>query len=358
MYNTEVLKIEEKLIKERMIKDIKNTVVIKKAADLIKKGEVVAFPTETVYGLGANALNSNAVEKIFKAKGRPSDNPLIAHIATKKQLLSLINTDIPVVAEKLIDTFWPGPLTIIFNKSKIVPDITTASLQTVAVRMPSHPVALALIKKAQSPLAAPSANSSGLPSPTKAEHVYNDLNGKIPLIVDGGICNIGVESTVIEIIDNHVNILRPGGITKKMITNCLGNDFKVTSEINKEVENPRSPGMKYKHYSPNTPLWIIKNESISKTLKNKKNIQNKKTLLILTNETIENIKNEQFDFDIENMGSINDLNYIAKNLFNLLRKTDKKNYDLILIEEVPDIDIGEAIMNRLKKAALKIIEKG
>ena len=355
MYNTEVLKIENNLIKDNLINDIKNTVVIKKAADLIKKGEVVAFPTETVYGLGANALNSNAVEKIFKAKGRPSDNPLIAHISNKKQLLSLVDKEIPVVAEKLIDNFWPGPLTIIFDKSKIVPNITTASLQTVAVRMPSHPVALALIEKAQTPLAAPSANSSGLPSPTKAEHVYSDLNGKIPLIVDGGICNIGVESTVIEIIDNQVNILRPGGITKEMIKKCVGRNYEVTSEISKKIEKPRSPGMKYKHYSPNTPLWIIKNKSINKVLTNKKIIDNKKTLLILSKESIKDIENKKFDLDIENMGSINDLNYIAKNLFNLLRKADKNDYELILIEEVPNVDIGEAIMNRLKKAALKII---
>jgi L-threonylcarbamoyladenylate synthase len=354
MYNTEVLKIDDNLIKENRISDIKDTVVIKKAADLIKKGEVVAFPTETVYGLGANALNSSAVKKIFKAKGRPSDNPLIAHISNKKQLSNLINAEIPEVVERLISEFWPGPLTIIFNKSKIVPDITTASLDTVAVRMPSHPVALALIEKVQLPLAAPSANSSGLPSPTKAEHVYNDLNGKVPLIVDGGICNIGVESTVIEIKANQVNILRPGGITKEMIINRVGKAFKVISEHDKKVDNPKSPGMKYKHYSPQTPLWIVKKSSINNIFSDNK-LANRKTLFILTKETVDNVNLKEVDVDIENMGSINDLNYIAKHLFNLLRDADKKDYDLILIEEVPDRDIGEAVMNRLKKAALKII---
>ncbi|MGM0445374.1 MAG: L-threonylcarbamoyladenylate synthase [Bacillota bacterium] len=354
MYNTEVLKIEDNLIKDNKISDIKNTVVIKKAADLIKKGEVVAFPTETVYGLGANALNSSAVEKIFKAKGRPSDNPLIAHISNKQQLSRLINTNIPEVVERLISKFWPGPLTIIFNKSKIVPDITTASLDTVAIRMPSHPVALALIEEVQSPLAAPSANSSGLPSPTKAEHVYNDLDGKIPLIVDGGICNIGVESTVIEIEDRQVNILRPGGITKEMIINRIGRDFKVISDNNNKVDNPKSPGMKYKHYSPQTPLWIIRKKSVKSIFADDR-LSDQKTLFILTKETADKINLEEIDVDIENMGSINNLNYIAKHLFNLLRDVDKKGYQLILIEEVPDKDIGEAIMNRLKKAALKII---
>src|SRR6056297_1822119 len=285
MYNTEIEKITQNLIKEEKIDEIKNSLAIKKAVELILQDEVVAFPTETVYGLGANALKAKAVNKIFKAKGRPSDNPLIAHIASDKQLPELIAGDIPETVKKLIKRFWPGPLTIIFNKSKLVPDITTAGLNTVAVRMPSHPVALALIQKVNLPLAAPSANSSGFPSPTKAEHVYNDLNGKIPLIVDGGICNIGVESTVVEIKDNSVNILRPGGIPKERIEEVLGADFKVETANQAEVKKPKSPGMKYKHYAPRTPLWIVKSDNIKKVLK-ENDFNHAKTVVILTNESL------------------------------------------------------------------------
>ena len=355
MYNTEVIKIKDSLIKEKSIDKIAETTAIKKAAQHLLNNEVVAFPTETVYGLGANALEKQAVSKIFEAKGRPSDNPLIAHISDKKQLPVLIEGDVTGVAEILINEFWPGPLTLIFNKSMRMPQVTTAGLNTVAVRMPSHPVALALISKVNLPLAAPSANSSGFPSPTRAQHVYNDLNGKIPLIVDGGICNIGVESTVVEIEENIVNILRPGGITRRMINEVIGDSYQVKIADTAEVNRPKSPGMKYKHYAPRTPLWIFKNENNLQELLNDYNINNRETLVILSSETLNTVDKNTIKTDLKNMGTINNLEYIAQNLFNLLREADQKSYDLVLIEEVPNRDIGEAVMNRLKKAAVKII---
>lgn len=355
MYNTKIKKIEERLIKDQNFDEIADTTAIKKAAQYLINNEVVAFPTETVYGLGANALEKQAVMKIFEAKGRPIDNPLIAHIADKEQLPVLIEDNINSIAEKLIDEFWPGPLTLIFNKGKKVPQITTAGLNTVAVRMPDHPVALALISKVNLPLAAPSANSSGFPSPTRAQHVYNDLNGKIPLIVDGGICNIGVESTVIELEGNTVNILRPGGITRRMISEVIGDSYHVKMAEKTEVKKPKSPGMKYKHYAPHTPLWIFKTENNLAQLLDEYNINNKNTLVILSSETLSRLDESSIKTNLNNMGTIDNLEYIAHNLFNLLRKADQKDYELILIEEVPNRDMGEAVMNRLKKAAIKII---
>ncbi|MBS3811097.1 MAG: threonylcarbamoyl-AMP synthase [Halanaerobiales bacterium] len=355
MYKTALLKIKRDLINNKNIEIIEQTKAIKQAAELIVENEVVAFPTETVYGLGANALQEKAVLKIFEAKGRPTDNPLIVHISRREQLFKLIKGYILKVADKLIDEFWPGPLTIIFKKSSQVPQITTAGLETVAVRMPSHPIALALINQTELPLAAPSANSSGFPSPTSAEHVYSDLNGKIPLIIDGGICDIGLESTVVEIQSEQVNILRPGAITMEMIKKVVGNTHLVKTINHKEYVKPKSPGMKYKHYSPSTPLWIVKKDSsITKILK-KNNINNEKTLIIVSSETLQNLKLNQIKARIKNLGSINDLNYIAKNLFKILRESDLEDFKLILIEEVSQKDIGIAVMNRLTKAATKII---
>ncbi len=355
MYKTAVLKIKRDLINNKNIEIIEQTKAIKKAAELIVENEVVAFPTETVYGLGANALKEKAVLKIFEAKGRPTDNPLIVHISRREQLFKLIKGCILKAADKLIDEFWPGPLTIIFKKSSRVPQITTAGLDTVAVRMPSHPIALALINQTELPLAAPSANSSGFPSPTHAEHVYSDLNGKIPLIVDGGICDIGLESTVIEIQSGQVNILRPGAITIEMIKGVVGNTHLVKTINHKEHVRPKSPGMKYKHYAPSTPLWIVKkSSSITKILK-KNDINNEKTLIIVSSETLQDLRSNQIKTKIKDLGSINDLDYIAKNLFKILRESDLEGFKLILIEEVSKRDIGIAVMNRLTKAATKII---
>ena len=215
----------EKLALDSVLRaKLKNDSAVIEAAELLKKGEVVALPTETVYGLAADAMNPKAVKKIFKAKGRPQDNPLIVHIADKAQLEQLTAFEIPVKAEKLMKKFWPGPLTIIFSKSPDVPAETSAGLQTIAVRMPAHPLMLAVIERSNLVLAAPSANTSGFPSPTRAEHVYDDLKGKIPLILDGGPCQLGVESTVLDIRGDQLRVLRPGGISREEISQFLGEE--------------------------------------------------------------------------------------------------------------------------------------
>lgn len=354
MYKTQILKVKQKLIRENRIDEIKDTEAIRTAAKYILNNQLVAFPTETVYGLGANALDNDAVNKIFVAKGRPADNPLIVHISNKRQLLEIVEQSISEAANKLIDTFWPGPLTLIFRKKEKIPAVTTADLSTVAVRMPSHPVALALIEATELALAAPSANSSGFPSPTKAVHVYNDLNGKIPLIIDGGICNIGVESTVVEIKENKIEILRPGAVTKEMISEVLKDGITVNLVSESEKNKPRSPGMKYKHYAPNTPLWIFNQDKLKRLLKDSK-INNKKTVIVATSQTAVHIKNKEIKAELIDMGSNDNLAKIAYSLFSLLRDIDQRDFDLVLIEEVPSKGIGEAIMNRLKKAATKII---
>ena len=231
---------------------------IEKAAKILKSGGLVAIPTETVYGLAADALNSDAVAKIFKAKGRPMDNPLIVHISRFEEIYRLVK-GVPHKAKELADRYWPGPMTIILPKSDIIPDEVSAGLPTVAVRMPSHPVARAIIEKTGRPLAAPSANSSGLPSPTTAKHVMDDMNGKIEAIVDGGPCDVGIESTVVTLATDPPRLLRPGGITHEQLEAVLGHvdiDPAVLSQL-KEGERPASPGMKYKHYSPKAEVYIV-----------------------------------------------------------------------------------------------------
>ena len=235
---------------------------IKYAAQVIEEGGLVAFPTETVYGLGADALNKTAVEKIFKAKGRPSDNPLIVHVADKKSVGNLV-LRIPEKAEKLMDAFWPGPLTLVMDKQSIVPDIITAGLDTVAIRVPSHPIALALIREAKLPIAAPSANISGKPSPTDSKHVINDLYGKVDVIIDGGFSNIGVESTVVDMVVDPPMLLRPGGITLEQLEDVIGNVRIDPGIAQKNLDGkvvPKSPGMKYKHYAPKAKVVIVEGE--------------------------------------------------------------------------------------------------
>jgi L-threonylcarbamoyladenylate synthase len=296
---------------------------IKEAANTIKNGGLVAFPTETVYGLGANGLDKKATKKIFLVKGRPQDNPLILHISEIKQLHSLVN-EIPNNAKKLIKQFWPGPLTIIFKKTKIVPDIVTCGLDTVAIRMPDNKIALELIKYAGVPIAAPSANISGRPSPTNAKHVIEDLTGSIDMLIDGGSVNIGIESTVIDLTQNPPVILRPGKITQKQIEKIIG---KLQEEKEEFIKTPKSPGMKYKHYSPKAKVIIIKDvKEIKKILK--KNSEKK-------------IKQLNYNDKIK----------MAKNLFKDFREADKKGYDIIVVKEVEDKGLGYAIMNRLRKAS-------
>ncbi|MED4163311.1 L-threonylcarbamoyladenylate synthase, partial [Halalkalibacterium halodurans] len=245
----------------------KNSNEIKEAALWIKKGELVALPTETVYGLGANALSDEAVQKIFIAKGRPSDNPLIVHISRKEQLLRLVS-HIPDSANLLINAFWPGPLTIIFPKGEEVSTVVTAGLDTVAVRMPSHPVAQALIEAANVPIAAPSANRSGKPSPTSAAHVLADLRGKIAGVVDGGPTAEGVESTVIDCTTTPPILYRPGGVTREQLEAVLG-PIRIDPALLGNAEQPKSPGMKYTHYAPEGELTLVENQAAIQTFVDK-----------------------------------------------------------------------------------------
>lgn len=347
---------------------------IQEAIDLIKKDEIVAFPTETVYGLGGSAFSENAVRKIYEAKGRPSDNPMIVHISDLEMLSGIVKT-IPENIRKLCEKFWPGPLTILFEKSEKIPDIVTAGLNTVAVRMPSHPIALALIKTLGIPIAAPSANLSTQPSPTEAEHVFDDLQGKIPLIIDGGSSNVGVESTVIDVHKGHSVILRPGGVNLEDLRSYLPK-IEVFNNKNRKFSNefrPPTPGLKYRHYSPKAEIILI--EGSKKFLEEKiislyfnYSLQKKLIGILHTHKNIQipsEIVNDPkckiiylglLDSEIDSNDSIN-VDKIAKGLFSTLRAVDNQKIDLIIVEGISEKKIGLAIMNRLRKAASKIIKE-
>ncbi|MBS4218897.1 threonylcarbamoyl-AMP synthase [Bacillus sp. FJAT-49711] len=320
---------------------------IEEAAALLLKNEVVAFPTETVYGLGANAKSDEAVAKIFAAKGRPADNPLIVHISSTSQLQNMV-ASIPEKAKKLMDHFWPGPLTIIFQKKQgAVSELVTAGLDTVAVRMPDHPVALALIEESNLPIAAPSANRSGKPSPTAAEHVANDLLGKVAGILDGGSTGVGVESTVIDCTGTTPIILRPGGVSKEEIESII-NQVDADSSLKNQKLKPKSPGMKYKHYAPAAPLFLAEGEpKWLQTLINEKRNQGLKVGVMASSETA-----SYYDADmILDSGSKNNLSEIAHSLYHALRAFDEAELDIIFSETFPETGVGAAIMNRLDKAS-------
>ncbi len=319
---------------------------IKEAALWIRRGEVVAFPTETVYGLGANALDEEAVKKIFIAKGRPSDNPLIVHIAKESALTDLVER-VPEKAKRLIDAFWPGPLTIIFKKSTRVAPSVTAGLDTIAIRMPDHPVAQKIIEEARVPVAAPSANVSGKPSPTKATHVINDLNGKIAGIVDAGPTGVGLESTVIDCTKEPPVIYRPGGVTKEAIEAVIGK-VDVARNAENDEETPLSPGMKYTHYAPDGALYLVsdptKIEQLVRTAK-----KDGKKVGVLTTEEGKRL----YDADVVvSCGTRTDLQTVATSLYDSLRTFDRYGVDVIYAETFPQEGVGAAIMNRLEKAAL------
>ncbi|MES9699026.1 MULTISPECIES: L-threonylcarbamoyladenylate synthase [Bacillus] len=319
---------------------------LKEAARLLRENEAVAFPTETVYGLGANAMDDEAIAKIFEAKGRPSDNPLIVHIGTKSQLDGIVR-EIPPVAEKLMEHFWPGPLTIILPRKKGISERVTAGLNTVGVRMPDHPVALALLEEANVPVAAPSANRSGRPSPTLASHVYEDLNGKIAGIVDGGATGVGVESTVIDCTSEVPTILRPGGITKEQLEAVIGN-VSLDPALKDEKEKPKSPGMKYTHYAPKAPLSIVEGsrEFIQRIVDEKKKEGFK--VGVLTTEEYQRVYSADI---VLSCGVRSDLASVATKLYDVLRTFDASEVDVIFSESFPNEGIGNAIMNRLTKAA-------
>ncbi|WP_349239136.1 L-threonylcarbamoyladenylate synthase [Petroclostridium sp. X23] len=326
---------------------------IEYAAKVLRDNGTVAFPTETVYGLGANALNEQAVHKIFHAKGRPADNPLIIHISDLIELDKLVAGTTETV-QKLASAFWPGPLTIIMKKSDIIPKIITAGLDTVAVRFPSHSVARSLIKASGLPIAAPSANSSGKPSPTIAQHVIDDLLGKVDMIIDGGPTEVGLESTVIDTTDEIPVLLRPGGITIEQLRNVLGEvhvDTAVTREIDKSTI-PRSPGMKYTHYAPNAQVIIIEGnrqkviETINQMTEEKRS-QGMKVGVMSVDETA----SLYHAHHVLSVGSEGNPQSIAANLFHTLRKFDELGVDIIYAQSVNEQGIGMAIRNRLNKAA-------
>lgn len=319
---------------------------------MIKKGGTVVFPTETVYGLGANALNSEACGKIFEAKGRPQDNPLIVHVADFD--IAKYVEYVPENAKKLMESFWPGPLTIIMQKSDLIPSLVTAGLDSVAIRMPENKIARELIKYSEVPIAAPSANISGRPSPTAIEHCIDDLNGRVDIILGGDRCEVGLESTVVDTTGEVVTILRPGGITRSMLEEVVGR-VEIDPAIMHKLEigtKPKSPGMKYKHYAPKAPIMIIEGEDEDKVkyinLKSEElEGEGLKVGILCTDEMM-----DKYNCDIKiSIGSRNYLGIIAANLFDCLREFDKIEVDQIFAEGFSEDGIGLAIMNRLRKAA-------
>lgn len=333
----------------KLQKKCDNTEIMQQAASFIKTGEVVAFPTETVYGLGANGLNPEAVAKIFAAKGRPNDNPLILHIADKKDILPL-TTGINNNAQVLMERFWPGPLTLIVNKSDIVPDAVSAGLPTVAVRFPANGFAQDFIRACGCPIAAPSANISGRPSPTNAQDVLEDMQGKIAAVLDGGHCGIGLESTVVDTTEPVPVILRPGGVTYEMLTEVLG-----AVEIDPALQGdknfrPKAPGMKYRHYAPKAPVYLLEEEAIEQ-LPNlvQKGLQAGLKVGVLCSVDMQGKLLPNKHLQLSCWGKSRE--QLAADLFELLRQFDRTQPDIIIAEGVSEDGIGLAIMNRMRKAA-------
>ena len=338
------------------ISEIKNAEIeeekIAEAAKIIKDGGIVAFPTETVYGLGADALNEEAVKKIFIAKGRPQDNPLIVHVASKE--IEAYVENVPEIAEKLMNKFWPGPLTIILNKKDIIPNVTSANLQSIGIRMPDNDIARKLIELSGTVIAAPSANISWRPSPTDLERCVEDLNGRVDCIIGGCHSKIGVESTIVDCTINPPLVLRPGGVTLEMLKEIDSRIEIDPAVMDKPTENlkPKAPGMKYRHYAPKAKVTIISGNRKNTVAKIKEmvhyNIENQKKVCILT---VEENQNEYEEGTKIVLGSLKDLATVAKNLFEALRKCDDLGADLILAEAYEKKGVGVAIMNRLNKAA-------
>lgn len=344
-----------KAMKTRIDKIDQNKIdmeLIAQAGEILKNGGLVAFPTETVYGLGANALDQKGACKTYEAKGRPSDNPLIVHICDY-EALSEIATDVPECTKQLAARFWPGPLTLIFQKSEKVPYGVTGGLKTVAVRMPDHKIALALIEAAGGFVSAPSANTSGRPSPTSAEHVIEDLDGRIDMILDGGSVEIGVESTILDMTVTPPMILRPGAITKEMLEEVLG-EVAVDSTLfhAKSDEAPKAPGMKYRHYAPKAQMTLVEG-SIHDTVRAIRQLayeavrQGKRVGVIASGETA----NQYTTGVIKTIGNRENKLSVARNLYAVLRQFDEEQVDLIYSEAFPQDGIGQAVMNRLGKAA-------
>ena len=332
--------------------------LLAQAARLLREGALVAFPTETVYGLGANALDENAVRHIFAAKGRPADNPLIVHIADRSELHGLV-ASVPDVALRLMDAFWPGALTLLFRKSSLVPDVVTAGLDTVGVRMPIHPVALELIRQAGVPVAAPSANRSGRPSPTTAAHVWEDMQGRIPMIVDGGACQVGVESTVLDVTVEPPMILRPGGVTRVRLERVIGR-VALDPALTGEAVRPRAPGMKYTHYAPKAPMTLYVGNPAAVEARILEDAtrgiaQGKRVGILCTHETkqtyLEHLQPLSGEMAALSAGRRGDPRSVAAGVFSALRRFDDEHVDIILAEGHDEGGVGHAVMNRLRKAA-------
>ena len=326
--------------------------VIEEAGRIIRKGGLVAFPTETVYGLGGDALNPESSKKIYAAKGRPSDNPLIVHIADKRDLHRIVR-EVPEKAKKLMEAFWPGPLTMIFYKNELVPQATTGGLDTVAVRMPSDRIAAAFIRAAGGFVAAPSANVSGRPSTTTAAHVEEDLSGRIEMILDGGQAVIGLESTIVDLSVEPPVILRPGAVTKEMMEAVIG-----PLEVDKAIiapdsgVKPKAPGMKYRHYAPRADLAVVEGSTeaviaASNQLAEEAEAEGKRVGIIATDET----KDRYPKGLVLSLGARKHEEEIAQHLFEVLRDFDETDVDCIYSEAFDEASIGPAIMNRLLKAA-------
>ena len=337
--------------KETILYNVASEIDYNVISNVLKNGGTVVFPTETVYGIGANALDSRAIDKIFVAKGRPNDNPLIVHIASM-DMLEEIAENVDDVLLKLGDAFWPGPFTMVLKKKDILPDITTGGLDTVAVRIPNHPIALKILQESGLLIAAPSANISGKPSPTKVSHVIEDLNGRVDIIVDGGDTGIGLESTVVDVTGDIVRILRPGAITPDMIEDVTG--LKVTQELI-ETDKPVSPGTRYAHYEPKAEFIVAygsNEEIVSKICDKAKSFEGQKIGILATEET----KDLYNGIDIEQLiviGSREKPEDIARNFFATLRQMDALGVDVILGEAVEESGIGIAIMNRMIKACAR-----
>lgn len=309
---------------------------IAEAARFLREGRLVAFPTETVYGLGADAFNPLAVARIFEVKNRPTFDPIIVHIADLAQLAELVS-EIPEIARRLIERFWPGPLTLVLPKTDRVPDIVTAGLPTVAVRMPAHPVALALIRAADRPVAAPSANRFGYLSPTTAEHVLAQLDGKADLILDGGPCPVGVESTVLDLTADAPTVLRPGGLAVEELAKVVGPVRVATGP----TERPKAPGQLERHYAPRTPLVVFTDRAYPDPAGRRAGL----LLLARPDEPPAGFA------AVEWLSESGDLREAAANLFAALHRLDRANLDLIYAQAVPEVGLGRAIMDRLRKAA-------
>ena len=330
------------------------------ACDLLQRGELVAFPTETVYGLGGDALNPESSERIYSAKGRPSDNPLIVHIADMDAVEKLA-TEVPDKARACMEAFWPGPLTVILPKKDIVPDETTGGLKTVAIRMPSHPVAMELIKKSGVYIAAPSANLSGRPSPTTAQHVYEDMQGRIELILDGGPVGIGIESTIVDFTGDTPTILRPGFITPEMLSEIIG-PVEIDPAIVKPDKNlrPKAPGMKYTHYAPKGELVVVEADDPSADDADKSTVtdavvdkinslleEHPGAVVLTTKENADRYNTDK----ILLLGEHGDGPTVAARLYSVLRECDDMEAEFIISESFDRDDYGGAIMNRLLRAA-------